>query len=78
MKTFRLEFSERQKWFHHTYEGQYSYFNPNSNGFKTIMEDCSDEFFKVLSTRLNYVYGESDLKVYQIMSEVIKIYQERL
>ena len=78
MKTFRLEFSEKQKYFHHCYEHQYSYSNPNTHGFKTIMNDCSDEFFKVLSTRLDYVGGKGSLKNYEIMSEVIKIYQERL
>ena len=78
MKTFRLEFSEKQNYFHHTYEHQYSYSKPNTHGFKTIMNDCSDEFFKILATRLNYVAGEGSLKHYEIMSEVIKIYQERL
>jgi hypothetical protein len=78
MKTFRLEFNEKKKYFHHCYEHQYSYSNPNTHGFKTIMEECSDEFFKVLSTRLNYVAGKGSLKVHQIMVEVIKIYQERL
>ena len=77
MITFRLEFNENQKYFHHCYEHQYSYSNPNTHGFKTIMNDCSDEFFKVLSTRLDYVAGKGSLKSYEIMSEVIKIYQER-
>jgi hypothetical protein len=80
MKTFRLEFNEKKKYFHHCYEHQYSYSysNPNTHGFKTIMNDCSDEFFKVLSARLDYVAGKGSLKVHQIMVEVIKIYQERL
>jgi len=76
MKTFRLEFSEKQNWFYHNYDGQNPYSKPN--GFKTIMEECSDEFFKVLSTRLNYVSKKGNLKVHEIMGEVIKIYQERL
>ena len=50
-KKFILEFSEKQKFFYHNYNTKDQY----TNGFITIMNECTDEDFKALKIKLKNV-----------------------
>ena len=43
---FRLEFSEKQQQFHHSYPGQGQ--EPNTFGWYTITEHCSNQEFLII------------------------------
>ncbi len=48
---FRLEFNEKQQGFHHYYPHQCV--EPNTFGWHTITENCSDEEFWIFEAFLN-------------------------
>jgi hypothetical protein len=43
---FRVEFNEDQQGFHLELHGK-SMVQPNTHGWKTIIENCSDDYFKI-------------------------------
>ena len=51
-KLFRLEFNEKQQAFHHHYPHQ-THVKENSYGWKTIIENCSDDEFHILEAYLS-------------------------
>jgi len=50
-KKFILEFNEKQQFFYHNYNTKDQY----TNGFITIIDECTDEDFKALKIKLKKV-----------------------
>ena len=51
IKYFRLEFNEKQQNFHHSYPHQKR--EPNTHGWVTIAEFCTDDEFFIFETFIN-------------------------
>jgi len=50
-KLFRLEFNEKQQHFHHAYPLQYT--KPNTHGWHTITDFCSDDEWYIFEAYVN-------------------------
>ena len=50
---FRVEFNEKQQCFHHAYPHQKT--EPNTHGWVTITENCSDDEFHIFEAYVNRI-----------------------
>ena len=46
LTTFRVEFNEKTQKFHHAYAHQQT--KPNTNGWRTVMDRCTDDEFVIV------------------------------
>ena len=67
-KEFILEFNETQQHFFHNYNQR----EPNTNGFITVLEKCTDEVFKSIKIKLKNLDTLTNKSVLAISSDFEK------